>query len=126
MRSIARLSGATLLLAVVAVGCASQPAASPTTAASPTPAAPASVAISIKGFAFNPNQPSVTKGATITWTNDDGTAHTVTSGVPGAPNGKFDRRLDAGNNFAFTFTDVGTYEFFCTIHNSMRGTVTVK
>ncbi len=82
--------------------------------------------ISIKGFAFNPNQPSVTKGATITWTNDDGTTHTVTSGVPGTPSGKFNQSLDAGKTFSFTFTETGTYEFFCNIHNSMRGTVTVK
>ncbi len=83
-------------------------------------------AISIKGFAFNPNQHSVAKGATITWTNDDGTTHTVTSGVPGTPSGKFDQRLEPGKTFTFTFTDTGAYEFFCNIHNSMRGTVTVK
>ena len=80
----------------------------------------------IKGFAFNPNQPSVTKGTTITWTNDDSATHTVTSGVPGTPSGKFDQRVEAGKTFTFTFTDTGTYEFFCSIHNSMRGTVTVK
>ena len=117
MRSLWRLFGAAMLLGVVAVGCASQPAASP---------AVAGTQISIKGFAFNPNQPSVTKGATITWTNDDGTAHTVTSGVPGTPSGKFNQSLEAGKTFSFTFTDTGTYEFFCSIHNSMRGTVTVK
>ena len=75
---------------------------------------------------FNPNQPSVTKGASITWTNDDGTTHTVTSGVPGTPSGKFDQSVDAGKTFSFTFNDAGTYEFFCNIHPSMRGTVTVR
>lgn len=119
MRLAIRLLGPALLLSVLAVGCASQSAASPSPAAATTQ-------ISIKGFAFNPNQPSVTKGATITWTNDDGTTHTVTSGVPGTPTGKFDQSVDAGKTFSFTFTDAGTYEFFCNIHNSMRGTVTVK
>ena len=119
MRLAIRLLGPALLLSVLAVGCASQPTASPARAAAATQ-------ISIKGFAFNPNQPSVTKGATITWTNDDGTAHTVTSGVPGTPSGKFDQRVEAGTTFSFTFTETGTYEFFCNIHNSMRGTVTVK
>ncbi|MEP6694534.1 MAG: plastocyanin/azurin family copper-binding protein [Chloroflexota bacterium] len=119
MRLAIRLIGPAMLLSVLAVGCASQPASSPAPAAAGTQ-------ISIKGFAFNPNQPSVTKGATITWTNDDGATHTVTSGVPGTPSGKFDQRVEAGKTFAFTFSDAGTYEFFCSIHNSMRGTVTVK
>ena len=116
MRLAIRLLGPALLLAVLAVGCAAQPKAP----------AIAGTQISIKGFAFNPNQPSVAKGATITWTNDDGTTHTVTSGVPGTPSGKFNQSVDAGKTFSFTFTDTGTYEFFCNIHNSMRGVVTVK
>ena len=119
MRLAIRLLGPALLLTVLAVGCTSQLATSPAPAGAGAP-------ISIKGFAFNPNQPSVTKGATITWTNDDGTTHTVTSGVPGTPSGKFNQSVDAGKTFSFTFTDAGTYEFFCNIHNSMRGTVTVK
>jgi len=120
MRNLARLLGAALLLGLLAVGCASTPAGAPATGAV------GSGAISIKGFAFNPAQLSVNKGATVTWTNDDGTAHTVTSGVPGTPSGKFDQRLDAGKTFTFTFADAGTYEFFCSIHQSMKATVLVK
>ena len=119
MRPAIRLLGPALLLTILAVGCAPQPATSPSPAVAGTQ-------ISIKGFAFNPNQPSVTKGATITWTNDEGTTHTITSGVPGTPSGKFNQSVDAGRTFSFTFTDTGTYEFFCSIHNSMRGAVTVK
>jgi plastocyanin len=122
MRLAIRVVGLGLIAMVAFVGCASASSA-PSASSIPT-ASP--VAISIKGFAFNPNQPSVAKGATITWTNDDGTTHTVTSGVPGTPTGKFDQRVEPGKTFAFTFTDAGTYEFFCSIHNSMRGSVTVK
>ena len=119
MRLAIRLLGPALLLCVLAASCASQSTSSPSPAGAATQ-------ISIKGFAFNPNQPSLTKGATITWTNDDGTTHTVTSGVPGTPSGKFNQSLDAGKSFSFTFSESGTYEFFCNIHQSMRGTVTVK
>ena len=123
MRLAIRVVGLGLIAVVAFVGCSSTSSApsAPSPTASPTP-----VAISIKGFAFNPNQPSIAKGATITWSNDDGTTHTVTSGVPGTPAGKFDQRVEPGKTFAFTFIDTGTYEFFCNIHNSMRGTVTVK
>lgn len=120
MRYPGRLLGGALILAVLAVGCASTPAASPATGAV------SSGAISIKGFAFDPAQLSVNKGATVTWTNNDGATHTVTSGVPGTPSGKFDQRLEAGKTFTFTFTDAGTYEFFCNIHTSMKATVLVK
>ena len=119
MRLAIRLLGPALLLGVLAVGCTSQPASSPAPAVAGTQ-------ISIKGFAFNPNQPSVAKGATITWSNDDGTTHTVTSGVPGTLSGKFDQRVEPGKTFSFTFSESGTYDFFCNIHNSMRGTITVK
>ena len=119
MRLALRLLGPALLLTVLAVGCAAQPATSPAPAI-------AGMQISIKGFAFNPNQPSVAKGTTMTWTNEDGTTHTVTSGLPGAPSGKFNQSLDAGKTFSFTFSDTGTYEFFCSIHQTMRGTVTVN
>jgi plastocyanin len=63
---------------------------------------------------------------TVTWTNTDSTAHTVTSGAPGARTTKFDQRVEAGETFSFTFPDAGPYEFFCSIHNSMRGTVIVR
>lgn len=40
---------------------------------------PASVAVSIQGFSFSPSSVTVGPGGTVTWTNNDGTAHTVTS-----------------------------------------------
>jgi plastocyanin len=120
MRLAIRLLGLALVLSVVAVGCASTPSAAPATGAV------GGGAVSIRGFAFTPAQTSLAKGATLTWTNDDGATHTVTSGVPGTPSGKFDQRVEGGKTFSFTFADAGTYDFFCSIHNSMRGTVTVK
>jgi plastocyanin len=121
MRLAIRMLGPALLLTVLAVGCTSS---SPT--AAPVSAPVSTGAFSIKGFAFNPGQLSVTKGATVTWTNNDGTTHTVTSGVPGTPSGKFDQHVEPGATFTFTFTDAGTYDFFCNIHTSMKATVLVK
>ena len=120
MRLAIRLLAPALFLTVLAVGCASTPSGTPATGAS------TGSAISIKGFAFNPAQLTVNKGATVTWTNDDGATHTVTSGVPGTPNGKFDQRLEASKTFTFTFADAGTYDFFCNIHQSMKATVLVR
>ena len=120
MRLTMRLIGPALLLSVVAVACASSPTNAPATGAV------SSGSISAKGFAFTPAQLSVNNGARVTWTNEDSAAHTVTSGAPGSPSGKFDAQIDGGKTFSFTFADAGTYEFFCKIHPTMKGTVLVK
>jgi len=87
--------------------------------------APAGVSIDIQGFKF-PANTDVAKGTKVTWTNRDGTRHTVTSGTRPNTDGKFDGQVDAGGTFSFTFTDAGAFPYFCTIHSSMNATITVK
>lgn len=81
----------------------------------------------IQGMAFSPADRTVSIGTTIKWTNKDNTTHTVTSGVPGAPSGLFDSG-NIGNNatFSFTFNQAGTFKYYCKIHSSMTGTITVQ
>ena len=77
---------------------------------------------------FLPYEETVAKGATVTWSNDDSAAHTVTSGTPtGGPDGLFDSSIFmAGNSFEFTFDDAGTYDYFCMVHPWMVGIVNVE
>jgi plastocyanin len=119
MRVGIRLFGTALLLTILAVGCGSTPSG---------PSAPAGAsAITItRAFTFDPTRLSVDHGTAVTWTNTDMIAHTVTAGEPGSPTGKFDQRIDPGGIFTFTFADDGTFEFFCNIHRSMRGTILVR
>ena len=64
---------------------------------------------------------TVGAGATIEVTNADGVAHTWTS-----TDGLFDSgNLDGGDSFSFTFEEAGVYNFVCSIHPSMTGSVTV-
>lgn len=78
------------------------------------------VTISIEGFAFS--QPEeVAEGGTVTVTNNDSTTHTWTS-----DDGVFDSSgISPGESYEFTFQDAGTYSFFCNIHPSMTGSITV-
>lgn len=81
-------------------------------------------------FTFYPEDLTVAAGTTVTWRNDDAVVHTVTSGSSngtiGEADGLFDSGLFAGGEtFAYTFTEPGTYEYFCTPHPWMHGTVTV-
>ena len=97
----------------------SMPMTAPPSTAAAAPVATNTVAI--KGFAFRPASITVTVGTTVTWTNSDSDAHTVT-----ATGGAFgSQALDTGAHYAFTFTKPGTFNYLCTIHPFMTATVVV-
>jgi|CXWL01.1.fsa_nt_gi plastocyanin len=77
---------------------------------------------------YSPNGINVKAGTTLTFDNTDGNFHTVTSGTAeSGPDGKFDSSLLAsGQSFDVKLDKPGTYNYFCTIHTTMRGTVTVS
>lgn len=76
----------------------------------------------IQGMAFNPASITVTAGTTITWTNKDAVAHTVTSDSNAFDSGT----VKSGATFSFTFATAGTYAYHCAIHPSMVASVTVN
>ena len=85
----------------------------------------ASGSIDIKNMMFTPSQISVAKGATVTWTNNDSVAHTVIddlSNVGGPSSGD----IQPGSTYSFTFNKTGSFQYHCSIHPSMRGTIVVK
>lgn len=91
-----------------------------------TPQTAASSAIEIKLFSFKPSPIVVRTGQTVRWTQRDNTMHTVTSGVPGSPDGRLQSGgLAEGATFSFSFPSAGTFPYFCSIHDSMRGEVRV-
>jgi plastocyanin len=71
---------------------------------------------------------TISVGGTVTWTNDDTAAHTVTSEtVTSGPDGIFDSSIVmAGKTFEHTFDDAGTYDYFCVVHPWMTGQVVVE
>ena len=79
---------------------------------------------------FNPTTINIKLGtnATITWTNTGGQAHTVTSNstangsLPSFDSGK----VDLNQQFTHTFTQAGTYYYYCSYHTWMKGTVVVS
>ena len=76
---------------------------------------------------FIPAEVSISIGETVTWSNDDTAAHTVTSGIPSeGPDGIFDSSLFmAGTTFEHTFDEAGEYDYFCMVHPWMIGKVQV-
>lgn len=89
----------------------------------------ATIDVSISGFRFGANNAvvEVNVGDTVRWTNNDGSPHTVTSGTPEAPDGKFDSgNVDNGQTFSRTFATAGDFPYFCGYHPSMVSGIRVK
>jgi plastocyanin len=77
----------------------------------------------IDNFSFSPKTFTVPAGATVTWTNHDNAAHTVTSA-----DNQFKKSpvLKTGQRFSNTFATAGTYSYFCSIHPRMTGKIIVN
>ena len=81
------------------------------------------------GKYFAPESIAIPKGTNVTWTNDDITLHTVTSGSPeaGTSGSEFDSSyLAAGKIFQHQFNTAGTFDYYCTLHPFMTGNVKVQ
>ena len=76
----------------------------------------------IQDMAFNPSTITVTAGTTIKWTNKDAETHDVTSTTNLFGSGP----MNTGDTYTRTFSASGTYTYYCTIHPSMTGSVTVN
>jgi plastocyanin len=94
---------------------ASSTGASTTGATTPT----GGPAVSIKNFSFSPVPLNVGAAETITITNNDSTDHTFTD-----DGGAFDTgHIAPGTSKTVTITKVGTYNYHCNIHPSMKGVI---
>ena len=80
------------------------------------------IEVKIDNFAFAPQRIVVQAGTTVTWTNADDAPHTVVSTTKLFKSSA----LDTTDKFSFTFATPGTYEYFCSLHPHMTGTVVVE
>ncbi len=77
--------------------------------------------VAIAGFEFAPLDVTLEAGASITWTNDDDVVHNVFTA-----DGRFaSDDLRFGDSYSVTVDEVGTIDYYCDIHQFMRGTITV-
>src|SRR2546426_11708396 len=97
----------------------------------PKTSPPIQITVSIQppnvGTPFDPSEIHIIPNSTVTWINNDNVTHTVTSGDPqqGA-DGKFDSGLlKPVKEFSYTFTEIGTFNYYCQVHPAMKGVVIV-
>ena len=93
-------------------------------AASAGRARAADASVTLDNFTFAPKVLTVTPGTRVTWTNHDDIPHTVVSREN--PSGIKSPVLDTDESFSYTFTQAGTYGFFCSLHPHMQSTVIVR
>lgn len=92
------------------------PGTSPNVAAGPT--------VTIQDFKFSPATLNVKVGTTVTFVQEDSIPHTAT----GSGDSSFIKSptLTKGQTYTVTFTKAGTYDYICSIHPYMRGSVVVS
>jgi len=83
--------------------------------------------VTVRLFQFQPGETAIRAGTRVVWKNQDDIKHTVTAGVPGQQDGRFNLALPGkGATVSHEFTEPGVYRYFCDRHQSMRGEIKVN
>jgi len=90
--------------------------------ATPTVLNDLAVTIEISGFRYMPPNLSAPVGATVTWVNRDEAPHDSEARDKTWETSLLQRDEES----VITFDEVGTWEYFCTIHPYMTATLTVR
>ena len=110
-----RICALLVLVASGLVACSSSHAATPPAA----PVANQGAAVSLKNIAFTPRTVTIQTGQAVVWTWHDGSVpHNVTFA-------NFHSVIQTAGTYVHTFPTAGTFQYSCTIHSGMTGTVIV-
>jgi plastocyanin len=75
----------------------------------------------VDGNRFRPRTVTVARGTRVRWVNRDNVSHTTTSN-----SGIWDATLSPGERFARRFRRAGEFNYRCTFHTGMTGTIIVS
>jgi plastocyanin len=90
-------------------------------AGAPSGDAVRSAEVEIEDFSYRPDPVTIEEGGKVIWKNRDSVPHTAT-----AADGSFDTgTIEEDKIKSETFKEPGTYEYVCSIHPQMHGTVEV-
>jgi plastocyanin len=86
------------------------------------PARAADATVTIDNFTFEPQRLTVRAGTTVTWVNQDDIPHALASNAKVFKS----KALDTDDKFSFMFATPGVYDYFCSMHPHMTGTIVVE
>jgi plastocyanin len=126
MGSTRPLTGVARLLlaaaAVLLVGCGSSGGDAGQTSSGAGPARGGQL-VTIEDYVYQPATITVAPGTTVSFDNEDSTAHTATSSDSGA----FDTdAIQAGKSGTVTLDEAGTFSYYCVFHPFMKGKIVVE
>lgn len=107
------------LFAVLAVGACSDD----DDPADPGNEPPDEVTVQMDDNVFQPQEVKVAVGGTVTWDNVGGNSHTSTSDEDGAWDSG---GIEPDETYERVFSTAGTFDYVCTFHNDMTGSVVVE
>lgn len=100
-----------ILFAIFSIGCSKQNIVVPEKTDT----------ITINNFVFEPANIEINAGSTVIWFHNTSVTHILVSQSLFESN-----ELNRGDNFTFTFPNSGEYNYYCSIHPSMKGRIIVK
>ena len=104
---------------VLLAGCGGVEEIEPLSTKAPEQVVQQEVTILIENSAFVPKTLTVDVGTKVTWVNKDGTPHTVSGW--GFESGT----LNQSDTFSHVFTEADTWDYECSFHSYMHGSVVV-
>lgn len=87
----------------------------------PVRSADEAVTVEIRNYDFFPRDLTVSVGTEVTWTNRDSVPHDATSGDAWGTG-----LLKENESASLSFSEPGSYDYICTVHPDMTGTLTVE
>lgn len=108
-----------LAMLVFISGCVQDSASKDTS----QPSAAEGNVVKINNFQFNPSTLTIKKGESVTWTNEDSVSHAIKGdSLSSLSSDSFSK----GQSYTFTFNEAGTFQYHCSIHSTMKGTIIVE
>jgi len=95
----------------------------PTNNLTPKPNITSGNSVLIKDFIFSPSELTINVGDNVIWTNQDSAPHKILSD---SGNELSSDTLAKGQTYSHTFILAGTYNYYCSIHPSMKAKIIVK
>jgi plastocyanin len=88
-----------------------------------TEPAPIAVTAVITDGQFDPRSIQIAVGGSVTWINEDVNSHLIVSTTPNVIQSPL---IGKAGSYTRTFSSPGEYPYYCTLRNTLKGTVTVR
>ena|SRR5829696_3908377 len=84
---------------------------------------PTTHTVTLEGMVFKPAALTIRAGDTVVWVNKDIVEHTATAS---AANGFDSKMIGPGKSWKRAFTSKSSFDYVCTYHPTMKGTLVVR